>query len=259
MKDAGFADPIRDEFILPDIKDPKTWGGWESALFDRESKYVLATRSFLKMPFYNARLLAPEKAKALGKGVFLAPELKGKIVWHDPLIPGSGESFPPVMRRVLGDQGLKTFVQEQVVFTATGPDVVEKMARGAFAIGLGPVMTSRIEHEYRQAGVDIDIRPLGNTPEFAAYGNTGGSNMIVVKDRPNPNATRVFVNWFLSKEIQTALARAIGEDSRRTDVPSFVKATEKRVPGVAYFESQREEFKQEFQDSHAMIRQLRRK
>ena len=256
MKNEGIVDAIQPEFILPDIKDPKTWGGWDSVFYDNEHKYVLAAQNFLKMPFFNAKLLAPEKVKAQGRKIFLDPSLKGKIVWHDPLIPGSGESFAPVMRELLGDEGLKTFVQEQVVFVANMMDMVDKMARGQYAICMGPVMTGLLVR-YKKAGLDIDIRPLGNTSEFAAYSNTGGSNLILMKDRPNPNASKVFLNWFLSKDIATRLAKVMGQDTTRDDVDPQVPANEARVKGTAYLEPQREEKAPALKASHELIRQFR--
>jgi ABC-type Fe3+ transport system substrate-binding protein len=258
MKDAGLVDPLRDELLLPEVRDAKTWGGWESAFLDRDGRYVLATRSFLKMPFYNAKLLAPEKVKADGKRVLLSPELRKKIIWHDPTIPGSGESFAPVIRRLLGDEGFKTFLTEQVVFASSGAEVVEKTVRGQFAIALGPVLTGDLD-QYTKAGLQVDIRPLGNVPEFGAYGNTGGSNMIVIKDRPHPNATRVFVNWFLSRDVQAALAKSQLEDTRRTDVPSVAPVPERRAAGVSYFDPQREENLAELRSALDFVRQNRNK
>jgi iron(III) transport system substrate-binding protein len=256
MKNAGFVDPIVPEFILADVKDPKTWGGWEQVFYDNEHKYVLATQSFLKMPFFNAKLLDPAKVKAEGTKIFLDPSLKGKIVWHDPLIPGSGESFAPVFRELLGDEGLKKFVQDQVVFLPNMMDMVDKMARSQYVIGMGPVMTGLLAR-YKKAGLDIDIRPLGNTPEFAAYSNTGGSNMVVLNKRPHPNATRVFVNWFLSKDIATRLAKVMGQDSNRDDIPPQVEPSERRVKGAKYMEPQREDKVKALQDSHALIKKYR--
>jgi iron(III) transport system substrate-binding protein len=256
MKDAGFTIPIVPEMILPDVKNEKTWGSWERVFFDNEHKYVLATQNFLKMPFYNAKLLAPEKVKALGPKVFLDPALKGKIIWHDPLTPGSGETFALVMRKLLGDDGLKTFVTEQAVFTANMMDLVEKMARGQFAMSMGPTMGSLL-NRYRDAGVEFDIRPLGNTPDLAAYSNTGGSNLIIMKDAPHPNAMRVFLNWLVSKEVATQLARFTEQDSNRQDIPSQVEPERAPVPGAKYIEPQRESAADELHASHALIKQYR--
>jgi hypothetical protein len=49
-------------------------------------------------------------------------------------------------------------------------------------------------------------------------GSTG--NFVVVKNEPNPNATKFFVNWFLSKEGQLVLqTKYRAGDSLRTDIP----------------------------------------
>ena len=47
--------------------------------------------------------------------------------------------------------------------------------------------------------------------------------MSVLKNAPHPNATKVFVNWYLSKEIQEDIVKAYWKTgmevvSRRTDV-----------------------------------------
>jgi ABC-type Fe3+ transport system substrate-binding protein len=57
---------------------------------------------------------------------------------------------------------------------------------------------------------------------------------------PHPNATKVFVNWLLSREGQVALQRAANtpynsEESLRSDVPKDVVRSEvRRVDGVKY-------------------------
>ena len=47
---AGILDTLIPELILPEVKDPAIWGGWESAFFDRERKYVLALLSDVQSP-----------------------------------------------------------------------------------------------------------------------------------------------------------------------------------------------------------------
>lgn len=256
MTNDGLTVPIVPELILPDVKDPKTWGGWDRVFWDNRHAYVMATQNFLKMPFYNARLLSPDKVKAEGTKVFLDPALKGKVIWNDPLIPGSGETFPLVLRKLLGDDGLKTFVTQQVVFTANMMDLVDKMARGQYAMSLGPTMDSFLKR-YKDAGLDFDVRPLGNAPELGAYSNSGGSNLIVMKDAPHPNGVKVFVNWMLSKDIATRLAKVQNQDSNRVDIPSQLPPSEQPIAGVSYIEPQRESSEDELRASHDLIRQIR--
>ena len=256
MRDAGYADPVVPELVLPDVKDPKTWGGWEAAFMDREHKYVFATRSNLKLPYFNAKLLDPDKVKRLGTKIFLDPELKGKVIWHDPALPGSGRTFAPVMLRVLGEDGLRKFVTEQAVLTPNQSEVVERMVRGQFLVGMGPIVTGLLE-PFTKAGIALDIRALGNTPEYGAYLNSGGSNTLVVANRPHPNATRLFMNWHLSKDVATALSKVSGEDSRRVDIPEQALPDERKVPGVTYWEAQREEYAEEVKHAQELIKKFR--
>ena len=255
---AGILDPILPQIIWPDIKDPKTWGGWDATFFDNAKKYVFTSQFFLKMPFYNTKYISPEKLKRMGTKIFLDPSLKGKIIWHEPLVGGSGQSFGVIMRRILGDEGFKKFVGEQVVYVGAMNDLIDKMARGQYAISLGPVMTNLLKR-YSKAGVKFDIRPTGNIPALGAYGNTGGSAWMVVKNRPHPNAMKVFLNWVLSKRVAGELAKAMAQDSRRVDVPRATALAVRPVPGVKYITPQREDMTKELKASHAFIRKVRNK
>ena len=135
-------------------------------------------------------------------------------------------------------------------------DLVDKMARGQYAMSLGPSMDALLKR-YKDAGLDFDIRPLGNRPEFGAYSNSGGSNLILMKDAPHLNAMKVFVNWLLSKDVATRLAKAQNQDTNRADVPSQLPANEQALPGVKYIEPQRESSVAELHASHDLIRQIR--
>jgi iron(III) transport system substrate-binding protein len=258
LRDGGMLDPVRDEFVLSDVKNPDTWGGWDAAFADTAQTYVFTSRVFLKMPFYNAKLLSPDKVKAEGTKIFLDPALKQKIIWDDPQYGGSGRTFAPVMLRLLGEDGLRQLVANQVVFTTQMSEVVDRMARGQYTLSFGPVLTGLLDR-YRSAGVPLDIRPLSNTPELGAYANTGASNIVIMKNRPHPNATRVFINWYLSKPVEAALAKEMGEDTRRTDVPQQVEPAQQRLPGVKYYDAQNEENTPAARKAQALIAQFRAK
>jgi len=239
LRDAGMLDTIKPEFVAGDVKNPDTWGGWEDAFADSAATYVFTSRTFLKMPFYNAKLLSPEKVQAEGTKIFLDPVLKKKVIWDDPAFGGSGRTFAPVMLRLLGEDGLRQFVASQVVFVTQMSELVDRMARSQYIMSLGPVLTGLLDR-YRDAGVPLDIRPLSKRPELGAYANTGASNIVVLKNRPHPNAARVFLNWYLSKSVEAALAKEMGEDTRRADVPQQVEPAQQRLPGIKYYEAQNE-------------------
>ena len=195
------------EFILPDVKDPATWGGWDNVFMDKAGKYVFGMSAALKSPYYNTAQVSPDKIAQLGLKTLLDPAYKGKILWHDPLVSGSGQTFAYVLRTRLGDDALRQLILDQkIVFMAQQDQVVEAMARGVGWIGIGPFVRAHLE-PYLAAGVKMDVRAFGNDPSMNEMG-TGGAGLYVYNKRPHPNATRVFVNWILSKDIQLGLAKA---------------------------------------------------
>jgi ABC-type glycerol-3-phosphate transport system substrate-binding protein len=50
------------------------------------------------------------------------------------------------------------------------------------------------------------------------YASSGHGNLVVLRNRPHPNATKVFVNWFLGPQGQEIFTRAMGQPTRRLDV-----------------------------------------
>ena len=246
----GILDPLMPEFIAPDVKDPATWGGWDHVFMDKAGKYVFGMSAALKSPYYNTAHVSSEKVDKLGLNVLLDPEYKGKILWHDPLISGSGQTFAYVLRTRLGDDNLKKLILDQkVVFMAQQDQVVEAMARGVGWIGIGPFVRAHLA-PYLTAGVKVDVRAFGNEPAVNEMG-TGGAGLYVYNKRPHPNATRVFVNWLLGKDIQLGLAKATLQDSRRQDLPSVSEPERQPVKGATYLETQREDH---FDDLNAAIK-----
>ncbi|HEX5605012.1 MAG TPA: extracellular solute-binding protein [Candidatus Binatia bacterium] len=64
---------------------------------------------------------------------------------------------------------------------------------------------------------------FGVIPEFKDYGaylTPGFGSAMFVNRAPHPNAGKVFLNWLLGKEGQTAFSKGMGYVSRRLDVPT---------------------------------------
>jgi ABC-type Fe3+ transport system substrate-binding protein len=252
----GAIDPFAPELVLPEVNDPAVWGGWDEAYVDSTRKYVFSMASYIRGPWYNAAHVAPVEVERLGLRVMLEPAYKGKTVWHDPLQQGTGQTQALLLQQQLGPDGFKKLLTEQnVQMVAQQQMVVEAMARGIAWIGLGAPVKGLIA-PYLQAGVKADIRSFGNKPEVN-IASIGGSNLYVFNRRPHPNATRVFVNWLLSRSVQADLAKLLDQDTRRTDVPKAPDADEVPLPGVRYMSTQREEYEKDQAEVLNLIRELR--
>lgn len=257
LKNIGVLEPFMPQLVVAELKDPDMWDGWDKVFYDTERKYVFSVAGFLKSPFYNAKQIAPEKVKKLGFNILLDPAYAGKIVWHDPAFRGSGQSYAYVLRRGLGDEGLrKLIVDQKVRFVAKQHEVTEALARGTAWIGIGPIVTSLLE-PYKKAGLDLDVRAFGNGPEVNEM-STGGSTLFVYKDRPHPNATKVFINWLLSKDIQAGLGEAMQMDARRQDVPSTAGPDRTPIKGAKYLATQREEYVNDVRQAIKFIAEIRK-
>jgi ABC-type glycerol-3-phosphate transport system substrate-binding protein len=253
----GIVDPFLPELVDPDVNRSELWGGWDEAFMDKEKKYVFAMSAFIASPWYDALKVAPEKVERLGLKILNEPELEGKTVWHDPTVQGSGTSYAVLVRLKLGDDGLKkAMIDQKPLMVPQQNQVVEAMARGTHWIGIGPPVRSLIA-PFTQAGIRTDIRGFGPSPDANLMAG-GGSGIYVFNKRPHPNATRVFVNWLLSRDVQHAMAKALDQASRRQDVPTTTEPDNTAVKGAKYFQPQREENEPLRDDTRKLIASWRR-
>ena len=236
---AGLLDPLAPELILPEVKDPSVWGGWAEAFYDPEQKYILGLFRDITSPYYNARNLDPQRVAELGLKILLEPELKGKIYWLDPRGSGPGEPYLALIDKVLGAEGLRRILRDQEpVFVHSNNDAANAIVRGRALVALSNHAGEAMA-EFTNAGLDVDIRPFGNTPETGWRG-TGGGTIAVYNQRPHPNAARLFVNWLASREVGVGLSRAQQLNSARNDVAP-IDAQYAAIPGADYVNGQRKE------------------
>jgi ABC-type Fe3+ transport system substrate-binding protein len=55
-------------------------------------------------------------------------------------------------------------------------------------------------------------------PKEGLYTTGGYGHLMIIKNPPHPNATRVFVNWLLGRDGQEIFGRGMGVASRRMDI-----------------------------------------
>jgi iron(III) transport system substrate-binding protein len=236
---AGLLDPLLPELILPEVKDPSVWGGWEEACYDPERKYLLGLFNDITAPFYNARTLAPEKVERLGLKVLLEPEMKGRIYWMDPRVSGPGGPYIVLLDHVLGADNLRRILTEQEpVFVSSDDEAAAAVVRGRGLMALANRPGESVR-KYVAAGLDLDIRPIGNGPDVG-YRGTGGGTIGLFNQRPHPNAARLFANWIATRDIGVGLAQAQQLNSARNDVPP-IDPRFAAIPGATYVDGQREE------------------
>jgi iron(III) transport system substrate-binding protein len=254
----GAIDPLLPELIRPEVNNPAVWGGWDEAFVDIPRKYVFSMSAFVLSPYYNVAHVPHDEVAQLGLRVMLDPAYAGKTAWQDPGVPGSGQSYATLMR-TLGDDNLrKLLVDQKAMLFAQQQQVVDAMARATAWFGIGPSVSALIA-PYVQAGAikAEDIQPFGNKPEVSII-SIAGNCLYVFNQRPHPNATRVFVNWILQKDVQSNLAKAIQQDSRRQDVAPTEPPDQAPIKGAKYSVPQREEAYAQLLSDAKFIDELRK-
>jgi iron(III) transport system substrate-binding protein len=204
-------EPMEPYFILPEVKDPKQWwGGYIWA--DNAKKFIFNFVAYQTVSLWsNSDLYKPSEFKSFDD--LLSAKLRGKIGISDPRTPGSGSSMWSYMNYIKGEEYLKRFVAQKLFVTRDLRLLAENLARGKIAVTSGIGYSEFLP--FIKAGLPVTALPV---PSEGLYVSGGYGHLMIFKDRPHPNAAKVFVNWLLSRDGQELFSRGMGVGSRRLDV-----------------------------------------
>jgi len=200
--------------IFPEVKDAKNWWGGH-VFMDNVSNtrlfYSFVSTKSTEGFWYNMTLAKAEELRSLDD--LLDSKWKGKIGLSDPRVAGSGLSVWAYLWDLKGEEYLKKLVAQDLFVTQNLRQLAEALAKGKVAITLG-IGVAQTE-PFAKAGLPIkDLpEPREGTPSSNGYGT-----LAILKNPPHPNATKVFVNWLLSKEGQEIYSRVLLHGTRRLDV-----------------------------------------
>ena len=211
MLDEGILDAIEPWLILPEVKEPKQWWGGHMWV-DNAKRYIYMFQAYLtESTWYNTELATPSDFR--GFDDFLNPKWKGKIGYLDPRSPGAGDSNWAFMWEVKGEDYLKKLAAQDLYLVRDQRLLAESLAKGRVAVLIGLTYYSYLP--FVKAG--LPIKPLPRLKE-GSFGTAGSGNLAIIKAPAHPNATKVFVNWLLSREGQEIVSKALGQATRRLDV-----------------------------------------
>jgi iron(III) transport system substrate-binding protein len=238
LKPMGALDPIEPALILPEVKDGKYWLGGK-LWFSDEQKYNLLLGLTTRPGFaINSKLVSAAQFKSFKD--LLDPKWHGKIiVARDPRIAGPGQAIFTFffLQKDLGDEFIRGLAKQKLTVLRDDRQAMDWLGQGKYPIALGPPET--ISEDLIKKGVPIQLIPPQQLKEGGDL-SPGPSSLMLVNKAPHPNAARVYINWIMSKEGQTAFSKTTGIPSLRIDVPSdHIVAWRKPVPG--YLETYTEE------------------
>jgi iron(III) transport system substrate-binding protein len=211
LKPEGLLEPLPQQLILPEVKDPAQWWGghiWA----DYEERFLYAFQAyFTENIWYNTQQMRPEEVTSYDD--LLNPKWKGKIGLLDPRTGGSGDSMWAFLWKVKGEPYLDRLAQQDLVISRNQQDMASQLARGRLTMTMG--ITYYSFDPFLEAGTPI--KPLA-TPREGAYMSIGSGAVSIIKNAPHPNAAKVFLNWLLTQEGQAVFSEGLGQATRRFDV-----------------------------------------
>lgn len=210
--EAGALIPIRESLFHPEVIDESLWLGGAIAFNDAEQKYAVITsgeaRDNIEDIFYNTDNVSQADIDAITsiddltdtdwRWVTLDPARAGTSVINWLIHPEAGEDW--LRAFVLGNKDNITNID------ADYRAIVDGLALGkydfTFQIGDGRFQLIEAQRQGLPIGV---LGGLGVQPMFTL---SGGRAPHLLTRAPHPNAQKLFINWWLSRDGQESLMRA---------------------------------------------------
>ena len=204
-------EPVEPFLMLPEVKNPKNWWGGHIYI-ENARRYVYNFVAYQTVSLWsNPNEYKPTEFRSFDD--LLNPKLQGGIGISDPRTPGSGSSMWSYMHYMKGEEYLRRLVSQKLFITRDLRLLADNLAKGKIAV------TSGIGYSefYPFIKANLPVVPLP-VPKEGLYVSGGYGHLTIFKNLPHPNATRVFVNWLLSKDGQEIFSRGMGVGTRRLDV-----------------------------------------
>jgi iron(III) transport system substrate-binding protein len=214
LKAKGVLAPIRPLLLLPEVTDASKWmGGLDGMFLDNEKTYFLDFAATNTHSDYYNRKKIPDSENLTIKSL-IDPKWSGKISMADPR-GGSSLNTMTVIDKLFGDDFIVKLMTDQKPVIAKEPrQQIEWLASGRYPIAFGIPSAAMVE--YAQHGTDMS--DIAQIPGLNLW-SPGVGAIQVVSNAPHPNATIVFVNWLLTRDVQAHIMPAVQLNSRRNDVP----------------------------------------
>lgn len=224
--DAKVLEPLAPQLVNPEATDRSKGFSVTQAVWadpDRQFCQYVAIQGLPNLGdfFYNtAKVSQAELDSIKSYKDLLDPKWKGRIVIGD-ISTGEASRDRTVTWLALGQSWFDTLLRQQAPHVAINGDerfYADGVARGDFHIAIFPPGTDSLKKAGQQG------LPVKEFPRTLAEGapRQGIQRVCMMKNAPHPNAAKLFVNWSLMKEGQTALNQFSGRGDRgslRSDVP----------------------------------------
>ncbi|TAJ21079.1 MAG: extracellular solute-binding protein [Dehalococcoidia bacterium] len=232
LKDGLWA-PLRPLVGRSDVIDDKMWrDGFAARFLDTKGQFAFGWEYQVQHAYaVDSRVVKDGEIQSVRD--LLDPKWRGKVITSDPRI-GSGLLSASAVAKKHGNDVVKALlVEQQPKIASSMTELTDGLVKGSHPIAQGVRPRGLIP--YRDRGEAAHIRFL----DLPDADHVPGTALFAFNNTPHPAAARLFVNWVLTKEGQTALAGNLLTNSARWDVSAFEKDGVGRLD-AAYYEPDRE-------------------
>jgi iron(III) transport system substrate-binding protein len=215
-------DPLPPALLLPEVKDQSKWFEGRHQYNDVENQYVFIYAAFpLHLLGYNPKIVEAHNLR--GYADLLDPRWKGKITLKDPRDPGGAS---PLLFLYNNPQLGPEFIKK--LFTMAGLTLIRNEGQQLDWIASGKyplAITAKPEQleDAKNKGLPVEVLDAHTMRKDGVGLEAGGTMIALANKAPHPNAAKVLVNWFLSRDGQMAVQEPQGNEpaynSLRDDIP----------------------------------------
>jgi len=231
-------EPISSAFILPEVKDTSKWMEGRHHFNDIENQYVFIYAAFpLHLLGYNPKIVDAQSFRSYAD--LLEPKWKSKITLKDPRDPGGASPLLFLYHNPqLGPEYIrKLFTVADLTLVRDERQQTDWIASGKFPIAI-TAKADQVE-DAKNKGLPVDMLDSHALKKDGVGLEAGGTMIALANRAPHPNAAKVLINWFLSREGQMAVQKRgpnePGYNSLREDIPKeHLPSWAQRQKGVNY-------------------------
>lgn len=227
LKPIGAYEDLRPIIFRPDVLDDKGWdGGFAGRWRDVEKKLAFShMRNVMHAVWVNTDMIKLDEIKSVDD--LLKPQWKGKFVMADPRQGASYLIMSTLRLNGHGDAIKKLLQDQEPNIIRDRRQAVEAIVRGRFPIAIGLLLA--VVNEFKNQGVGTGVK----NPDVPDMDYQPSDCTFLLNKAPHPNAAKLFINWFLTKEGGTAFAQNVKVNSARLDAP-IADPDSMPKPGVEY-------------------------
>ncbi len=214
MKPEGVLESFEPLLFVPEAKDGSKWRGGKLPFLDSDKLAFAMIASAQRYALRNTDMV--KEGEITSYLDLLDPKWKGKLALRDPTITGTGNALMTHLVADIWDlertkQWMRDIIKQEPAITRDARMQVEWVARGKYPVGIA----TRIEDTSNFIKEGAPVMTI-KFKEGVKVGPGSGS-LAKLSRSPHPNATKLFINWILTREGQSTFVKGFGNPSARTD------------------------------------------